>query len=76
MLNLPTTKLTKSELNILKYICFQSKEVAEMLHVTIATVQAHKLHIFNKLCVNSATQALVKALRIGLITLDDIKDYE
>lgn len=47
-----------------------NKEIADQLHVTVHTVEAHLGHIFNKLGVNSRTEAVVLALKKGWIGLD------
>lgn len=45
-----------------------NEEIANHLHVTIATVKAHLTAIFNKLEVTSRTQAIIKALKLGLVS--------
>lgn len=47
--------------------------LAMELGVSPRTVQAHLSHIFTKLSVNSRTQAVITALRRGLIRLDEIE---
>jgi DNA-binding NarL/FixJ family response regulator len=42
--------------------------IAKHLHVTVATVKAHLTGIFEKLEVSSRTQAIVKALKLGLVS--------
>lgn len=46
--------------------------IADKLCLSLRTVQAHLGHIFNKLQVSSRTEAVVKALKEGWISLEDI----
>jgi len=49
-----------------------NKDVAEELCLSMRTVQAHLGRIFNKLNVGSRTEAVVRALKEGWVTLDDV----
>jgi NarL family two-component system response regulator LiaR len=49
-----------------------NQEIASELFLSLRTVQAHLGHIFNKLRVSSRTEAVVRALKEGWVTLDDI----
>ncbi|MDA0866342.1 MAG: response regulator transcription factor [Cyanobacteria bacterium] len=42
--------------------------IAQHLHITVATVKAHLTAVFDKLGVSSRTQAIVKALKLGLVS--------
>lgn len=44
-----------------------NEEIAKKLYVTIATVKAHLTSIFEKLEVSSRTQAIVTAIKLGLV---------
>jgi len=48
-----------------------NQEIANELFLSLRTVQAHLGHIFNKLQVSSRTEAVVRALKEGWVTLDD-----
>ncbi|MEM6592834.1 MAG: response regulator transcription factor [Cyanobacteria bacterium P01_C01_bin.73] len=48
-----------------------NQSIAKRLYVTTATVKAHLTAIFNKLQVTSRTQALIKAVKLGLVRLDE-----
>jgi NarL family two-component system response regulator YdfI len=49
-----------------------NKEIAARLHITERTVKAHVTSIFNKLGVNSRTEAVAVALRSGLLPSKNI----
>jgi len=61
--------LTEREKEVLHYLtqgaCNQ--QIAKQLYVTVATVKAHLTSIFEKLKVTSRTQAIVAALKLGLV---------
>jgi len=44
-----------------------NEEIAKHLYVTVATVKAHLTSIFEKLKVTSRTQAVVTAIKLGLV---------
>lgn len=49
-----------------------NQEIANELCLSLRTVQAHLGHIFNKLQVSSRTEAVVRAIKEGWVTLDDV----
>jgi DNA-binding NarL/FixJ family response regulator len=51
-----------------------NKEIAEALNISGRTLQVHWSRIYNKLRVNSRSQAIVRSLKEGLVTLGDIPD--
>lgn len=64
-----TEPLTERQEIILKLISqgFSSREIAEKLDIRYYTVTTHIKNIYNKLQVNSRTEALHEAMRLGLI---------
>jgi DNA-binding NarL/FixJ family response regulator len=62
--------LTERQINILKLVSqgFSSKEIAEKLEITYYTVTTHIKNIYHKLQVNSRTEALHEALKLGLLS--------
>ena len=70
----PSEILTKREKEILELATqgLSNQEIANQLYLSLRTVQAHLGHIFNKLEVSSRTEAVVRALKEGWITLDDV----
>jgi DNA-binding NarL/FixJ family response regulator len=66
--------LSEREMEVLKLVTkgYSNKEIADRLYLSIRTVQGHLGNIFNKLMVSSRTEAVVRALKEGWVTLDDI----
>ncbi len=64
--------LTPREREVLQLLTegLNDKEIAQRLHVSPQTARTHMENILNKLGVNSRLQALVFALRHGVVTLD------
>lgn len=62
-------RLTEREQEVLHWLAqgTSNEEIAKHLYVTVATVKAHLTSIFEKLKVTNRTQAIVTALRLGLI---------
>ena len=66
--------LSKREMDILRLATrgLSNKDIADELCLSIRTVQGHLTHIFNKLQVGSRTEAVVRGLKEGWITLEDM----
>ena len=64
-------QLTPRELEVLSALAdgLSDKEISERLHVGVGTVRNHLVSIFGKLGVNSRLQALVFALRHGVVEI-------
>ncbi len=64
--------LTNREREILKLIAegHTNQEIAELLVLSIATVQTHRAHIMAKLGLHNPTELIKYAIRRGFITLD------
>ena len=62
--------LTEREQEVLHWLVEgdSNEIIAKRLYVTIATVKAHLTAIFEKLGVKSRTQAIIKALKLGLVS--------
>jgi NarL family two-component system response regulator LiaR len=65
--------LTEREIEVLKLAThgLSNQEIADKLYLSLRTVQAHLSHIFNKLQVSSRTEAVVRALKEGWVSLKD-----
>ncbi len=70
----PSEVLSERELEVLKSATrgLSNQDIADELCLSLRTVQAHLGHIFNKLQVSSRTEAVVRALKEGWVTLEDI----
>ena len=66
--------LSERELQILRLAArsMSNPDIANQLHLSRRTVQAHLANIFRKMDVGSRTEAVLEALKRGWFTLDDI----
>lgn len=64
--------LTDRQREILKLIAegYTNQEIADLLVLSVATVQTHRAHIMAKLKLHSRTELIKYAIRRGFITLD------
>lgn len=64
-------KLTRREKEVLQALAegLDSKEIAGKLHITVETERTHMVNILNKLNLHSRLQALVFAVRYGLVEI-------
>jgi DNA-binding NarL/FixJ family response regulator len=60
----PQVRLTRREEEILSCLCegYSDKEIADKLGITVPTVRTHLTHIYEKLHVQSRTEAVIKFL--------------
>jgi len=68
--------LSERESEVLKLVTsgMNNKEIAEKLFLSQRTIKAHLTNIFNKLNVASRSEAIVKGLQWGLVTLENTED--
>jgi len=68
--------LSERESEVLKLVALgmSNKEIAARLFLSQRTVKAHLTNIFNKLNVASRSEAIVKGLQWGLVTLETTED--
>lgn len=68
----PFEFLTDREMDVLKLAAQGkgNKEIADELSLSIRTIESHIGHIFNKLGVNSRTEAVILALKRGWVGLE------
>lgn len=67
--------LTKREKEVLRLTAdgLKNKEIGKRLYVSVRTIEAHLGNIFAKLGVGSRTEAIMTALKAGMINLDQIQ---
>ncbi len=67
--------LTNREIEVLSMAArgLKNRQIAKELFVSARTVEAHLGSIFNKLKVNSRTEAILYALKKGFIALEDLE---
>ncbi len=70
----PAPMLSEREIEVLKLATrgLSNQDIANELCLSLRTVQAHLGHIFNKLQVSSRTEAVVRAMKEGWVTLEDV----
>jgi DNA-binding NarL/FixJ family response regulator len=71
----PVSALTEREQEVLQLLAkgLSNKDIAHSLQIVEDTVKTHVAHILAKLGVQSRTQAVLAAARLGLITLNGEK---
>ncbi len=69
----PTAQLTRREIEVLRLAAkgLSNKDIADQLFLSLRTVKAHLTNIFSKMGCGSRTDAIIKGLKIGYITLDE-----
>jgi NarL family two-component system response regulator LiaR len=67
-------QLHPRELEVLKVAArgLSNKEIAQELSISVFTVQTHMVNILQKLEANSRTEAVLRALKEGWLTMDDL----
>jgi DNA-binding NarL/FixJ family response regulator len=67
-------QLRPRELKVLRLCArgLSNKEIGRELSISERTVQAHLLNVFRKLGVGSRTEAVLRALKEGWLTVDDL----
>ena len=67
--------LTARETEVLRHVALglSNKDIAAALSVTDETVKTHVTHVLAKLGVDNRAQAIVQALKRGLVSLDELE---
>jgi len=68
--NLPLEPLTKREIEVLRLIAEgkSSKEIANLLFISVRTAQNHRFNIMNKLCIKKIADLIRYAIHQGYIS--------
>ncbi len=71
-------QLTARETEILRLAAkgMSNKDIADTLFLSLRTVKAHLTNIFNKMGCGSRTDAIIKGLKEGYITIEDVSQNE
>jgi len=72
----PDKILSSREMDVLNIAArgLSNQEIADELCLSLRTVQAHLGHIFNKLQVSSRTEAVVRAIKEGWVSVDNLSE--
>ena len=65
--------ITPRELEVLKLLCLTDKEIAKRLIISIRTVKCHVHNILNELVCENRQKALIKALKLKIISIDEVE---
>ncbi|MGB2814344.1 MAG: response regulator transcription factor [Dehalococcoidales bacterium] len=70
----PDKVLSHREMDVLNIAArgLSNQEIADEMCLSLRTIQAHLGHIFNKLQVSSRTEAVVRAIKEGWVSVDDL----
>ena len=66
--------LTEREMNVLILLSYglTNKQISEKLHISVHTTKSHLESIYDKLDVTNRLQAVVRAVYIGIIDINEI----
>jgi len=71
---IPSEHLSKREIDVIRLAAkgMSNKDIADELHLSRRTVEGNLRTIFNKLGVGSRTEAVIKAMGKGWLTLEEV----
>jgi DNA-binding NarL/FixJ family response regulator len=71
---MPAGKITEKLYEVIRLVCngWKDLEIADVLHISRSTVDNHKTEIFRSLNVRSALELVHVALKLGLVSLDEL----
>ena len=75
LIHTPPDDLTPREVEVLRHLAHgrSNKEIADALSIGDETVKTHVGNVFSKLQVENRAQAIVQALKRGLVTLEELE---
>ena len=64
--------LTEREQNVVNYLAqgLNNDEISKLLNISVHTTKAHLESIYEKFEVHNRVQAVIKAIKLGIIELD------
>ena len=65
-------KFTPREMDILKMLCLENKLIGAKLFLSLSTIKTYVTRILNKLGVDNRQIAQIKAIKLGIISLEEI----
>ena len=65
--------LTQRELEVLRLLCLSDKDIAKRLIISIRTVKCHVHNILNELVCENRQRALIKALKLKIIDIEEVE---
>lgn len=65
-------KISKREREVLELICLTNPQIARRLNISIRTVKTYVRHLFEKLGCESRTEAAIKAIKEGIIQVQEV----
>ena len=69
-------KISKREREVLRLICLTNPQIAKRLGISIRTVKTYVRHLFEKLGCESRTEAAIKAIKEGIIQVQEVYTNE
>jgi DNA-binding NarL/FixJ family response regulator len=69
---LKMVKFTERELEIIKLLCLEAKEIGGRLGLTPATVRTHIQHIMQKTGASTRSGCLIELIRAGITNIEDV----
>lgn len=70
------TELSKREKEVLRLLFFSYAEIAEKLFIQPSTAKTHANRILEKLNCRNKTAAVIKAIKQGLIDIEEVEINE
>ena len=72
--NFPPDSVSSREREVLKLAAqgLSGKEIADRLYISERTVQTHLASIYDKLGAKNKTEAMLRAIKYGMVTLDEL----
>lgn len=65
-------KISKREGEVLRLIALSNPQIARRLNISIRTVKTYVRHLFEKLGCESRTEAAIKAIKEGIIQVQEV----